>query len=50
MKEFLRAVEEKEQLEKEIKQTDNTIDSKVYELYGLTPEEISIVENSLKQK
>jgi hypothetical protein len=50
MKEFLKAVEEKERLEKEIQQTDNTIDSKVYELYGLTPEEISIVENSLKQK
>jgi len=50
MKEFLKAVEEKERLEKEIQQTDNTIDSKVYELYSLTPEEISIVENSLKQK
>jgi len=50
MKEFMQAVEEKEKLEKEIQHTDNTIDSKVYELYGLTPEEISIVEGSLKQK
>ena len=50
MKEFLKAVEEKERIEKEIQQTDNTIDSKVYELYGLTPEEISIVEDSLKQR
>lgn len=50
MKEFLKAVEEKERLEKEVQQTDNTIDSRVYELYGLTPEEISIVENSSKQK
>lgn len=50
MKEFLKAVEEKERLEKEIEQIDNAIDSKVYELYDLTPEEISIVENFLKQK
>jgi len=50
MKEFLKAIEEKERLEKEIQQTDNIIDSKVYELYGLTPEEISIIENSLKQQ
>jgi hypothetical protein len=46
----LKAVEKKERLEKEIQQTDNTIDSKVYKLYGLTPEEISVVENYLKQK
>jgi len=50
MKEFLKSIEEKERLEKEIRQTDHTIDSKVYELYGLTPEEISIVEDFLKQK
>lgn len=50
MKEFLKALNQKEQLEKEIQQTDNTIDTKVYELYGLTPEEITIVENTLKQK
>jgi len=50
MKQYLKALEEKEQLEKEIQQTDKTIDTKVYELYGLTPEEITIVENSLKQK
>lgn len=50
LKEFLKAVEEKERLQKEIEQIDNTINSKVYELYSLTPEEISIVENFLKQK
>jgi len=50
MKEFLKALNQKEQLEKEIQQTDNTIDTKVYELYDLTPEEITIVENTLKQK
>lgn len=35
----------KERLEREINKTDNAIDSKVYELYGLTSEEIAIVEN-----
>jgi hypothetical protein len=50
MKEFLKAVEEKERLEKEIQQTDNIIDDKVYQLYGLTPEEIATIENYLKQK
>ena len=50
MKEFLKALEEKQRLEKEIEQTDKMIDSKVYELYGLTPEEISIIEAYLKQK
>ncbi len=45
MEEFLKAVEEKERLEREIDQTDNAINSKVYELYGLTSEEIAIVEN-----
>lgn len=45
MEKFLNAVEEKERLEREINKTDNAIDSKVYELYGLTSEEIAIVEN-----
>jgi hypothetical protein len=49
MQQYLKAVEQKQQLEKEIQQTDNTIDSKVYQLYELTPEEITTIENSLKQ-
>ena len=32
-------------LEAEIKATDEQIDRLVYELYGLTPEEIALVEN-----
>lgn len=47
MKEYLKAVEEKGQLESEIRETDDQIDIKVYELYGLTQEEISIVEGSI---
>jgi hypothetical protein len=31
----------------EIKETDNEIDQMVYNLYGLTPEEIKIIEESL---
>ena len=31
-----------------IKKTDNEIDQMVYELYGLTTEEIEIVENATK--
>ncbi|MGB9853782.1 MAG: TaqI-like C-terminal specificity domain-containing protein [Candidatus Bathyarchaeales archaeon] len=50
MKEFLKTVEEKERTEKEIEQTDKMIDSKVYELYGLTSEEISIIEDYLRRK
>ena len=34
-------------IEEEIEKTDNQIDQKVYELYGLTEEEIGIVEKSL---
>ncbi|MCK4662802.1 MAG: N-6 DNA methylase [Bacteroidales bacterium] len=36
------------QLQYEISKTDKKIDQMVYELYGLTPEEIEIVENSVK--
>ena len=50
MKEFLKAIEEKENIERKIQETDNTIDTKIYELYGLTPEEISTVEDFLKVK
>ena len=36
---------EKERLEKQIKSTDEWIDKLVYELYGLSAEEIGIVES-----
>ena len=36
---------EKERLEKQIKSTDGVIDKLVYELYGLSEEEIGIVES-----
>lgn len=39
---------EKERIEQQIKQTDYEIDEEVYKLYNLTPEEIKIVEESLK--
>jgi hypothetical protein len=35
---------EKESLQRQISNTDNQIDQLVYELYGLTEEEIKIVE------
>lgn len=46
MDSFLLAVEWKEKIESEIEETDRTIDQMVYELYGLTEEEIKIVEAS----
>jgi len=39
---------EKTRLEREIKATDNQIDQLVYQLYELTDEEISIIENDAK--
>ncbi len=39
---------EKERLEQQIKNTDYEIDQEVYKLYGLTKEEIKIVEDSLR--
>ncbi len=36
---------EKERLEKQIKSTDDGIDKLVYDLYGLSQEEIRIVES-----
>jgi len=39
---------EKEKLEQQIKNIDYEIDQEVYKLYGLTKEEIKIVEESLK--
>ena len=37
-----------EELKKEINKTDKQIDQMIYELYGLTKEEIEIVENATK--
>jgi hypothetical protein len=39
---------ESAKIEEEIKKTDAEIDELVYKLYGLTKEEIAIVEESLK--
>ncbi len=39
---------EREELLREIKRTDDEIDQKVYELYGLTEEERQIIETSLR--
>ncbi len=46
---FLVEVAKKEALEREIKETDETIDKKVYALYGLSDEEIRIIEESSKK-
>ncbi|MEA2053792.1 MAG: N-6 DNA methylase [Candidatus Thermoplasmatota archaeon] len=46
MEKYLANVEKWEKLDKEIKETDKKIDEKVYELYGLTEEEIKIVEEN----
>jgi len=43
-KRFARTPQEKEMILREIEATDQAIDSLVYELYGLTEEEIKIVE------
>lgn len=40
--------DEKVRLENEIQKLDDEIDQEVYKLYGLTKEEIKIIENSLK--
>ena len=42
-----RLPEEKERLERQIAITDRQIDALVYELYGLTEEEIKIVEGDV---
>jgi len=44
---FTRLKEEAQSIKYQIDQTDNEIDQIVYELYGLTKEEIEIVENSI---
>lgn len=41
-----RLPDEKERLQRQIQSTDNQIDALVYQLYGLTPEEIAIVESA----
>ena len=41
---------EREKLLREIKRTDAEIDQKVYQLYGLTEEEIQIIAASLVSK
>lgn len=49
MSPFLVEVAKKEALEREIKETDDAIDKKVYALYGLTDEEIKIIEEQCKK-
>ena len=44
---YREAVERAEELDKEIQRTDNLIDEIVYDLYGLTDEEIEIVEEAV---
>ena len=41
---YLEEVEKREKVEREIEATDREIDRMVYELYGLTEEEIGVVE------
>jgi hypothetical protein len=48
MEPYLKAVEEYNNIKKEIEVTDKTIDQKVYELYGLTNKEVNIVEGNPK--
>ncbi len=44
MTEYLAAVGAAEQVEREIAETDQEIDARVYALYGLDAEEIRVVE------
>ncbi len=46
---FLVEVAKKEALEREIRETDDAIDKKVYALYGLTGDEIKIIEEQCKK-
>ncbi len=46
---FLVEVAKKEALEREINETDDAIDKKVYELYGITIDEIRIIEEQCKK-
>jgi hypothetical protein len=47
-KEFDRSITKIKPLQWEIEETDNEIDNMVYNLYGLTSEEIQLIEDSLK--
>jgi type II restriction/modification system DNA methylase subunit YeeA len=42
-------VERAEELDEQIERTDALIDETVYELYGLTDEEIEIVEGAVEE-
>ena len=44
---YVRTTARAEELEEQIKRTDDLIDEIVYELYGLTDEEIAIVEEAV---
>ncbi|WP_066418716.1 Eco57I restriction-modification methylase domain-containing protein [Halorubrum aethiopicum] len=46
---YLRTKERAEELDEKIEKTDELIDEIVYELYGLTDEEIEIVEEAVKE-
>nr|WP_245781296.1 N-6 DNA methylase [Halopelagius inordinatus] len=46
---YVETVERAEELDEKIERTDELIDEIVYELYGLTEEEIEIVEESVKE-
>lgn len=49
-KEFENSISKLNPLKEQIQKTDNLIDNIVYKLYGLTKEEIEIVENSMKKE
>jgi hypothetical protein len=42
----VRSPQDKERVAREIESTDKAIDKLVYDLYGLSPEEIAIVEEN----
>lgn len=46
---YLRTKERAEELDAKVDQTDELIDEIMYELYGLTHEEIEIVEQSVDE-
>ncbi len=46
---YLKTKERAEELEEKIEETDRQIDETVYELYGLTDEEIEVVEEAINQ-
>ncbi|MHA1665053.1 MAG: hypothetical protein ACTSVW_04405, partial [Candidatus Njordarchaeales archaeon] len=48
MDSYLEEVSKSNELKKEIEETDRIIDNMVYELYGLTEEEIKVVEEEIK--